>query len=492
MRVPISWSAVCLLLLVACGSGPGESPSGKGRELVGALSTDSFELKVDRAPLSPFTLHGFLDFLAVSRIQYDGNTFGSAETYPTIFSDPNVSGVQGSIHIDGYLIVPTVPRIATEALTGISTSFSSKSEGALTLSVDGAHLTYMGYVGPVGSEGVSNSYTTAVNLPGNTNPQYDRAVALIHADGSYSVTAEANAYSGDNPRAAITVDGAQFYMVGNSDSTIAKDGTGPGTTIGARYGTPGSNVSIELGTYFATDRPDETAKQHVKDSNFRGLSIFDGNFFVSKGSGGNGDDGIFQVGTGLSTTTGNTITKLLGDPATDPMTGASSPITPFGFWFADTTTLYVADEGNPATDASGNLVVDPMAGLQKWTLVNGTWQLAYVLQAGLDLGQPKSVAGYPVSTTTYGIRNMTGKVNGDRTVTVYAITAQFSSISGGEPDPTNLVVITDSLAATTLPSPGRFADDERFVTLKSSNVGEVFRGVSFAPCTRPGATCGPI
>ena len=114
----------------------------------------------------------------------------------------------------------------------------------------------------------------------------------------------------------------------------------------------------------------------MKDNNFRGIAIFDGDLYTSKGSGGNGDDGIFQVhngtGNGLPTGTGNTITKLLGDPATDPITQASSPLTPFGFWFANPTTLYVADEGNPNTDSNGNLIPDPMAGLQKWSLTGGT------------------------------------------------------------------------------------------------------------------------
>src|SRR5580700_10763309 len=44
--------------------------------------------------------------LAVSRVQYDGNTFGSAETFPDIFNDPNITGIQGSIFIDEYLPLP--------------------------------------------------------------------------------------------------------------------------------------------------------------------------------------------------------------------------------------------------------------------------------------------------------------------------------------------------------------------------------------------------
>ena len=77
---------------------------------------------------------------------------------------------------------------------------------------------------------------------------------------------------------------------------------------------------------------------------------------------------------------------------------------------------------------------------------------------------------------------MTGIVNPNGTVTIYAITAQYSTISGGEPDPDRLVGITDSLSATTLPA------NENFVTLESSGFGEVFRGVALAPCRFEGAT----
>ena len=45
---------------------------------------------------------------------------------------------------------------------------------------------------------------------------------------------------------------------------------------------------------------DESAKNHIKDNNWRGIEIFPNadavpNFYISKGSGGNGDIGIFQV-----------------------------------------------------------------------------------------------------------------------------------------------------------------------------------------------------
>jgi len=66
------------------------------------------------------------------------------------------------------------------------------------------------------------------------------------------------------------------------------------------------------------------------------------------------------------------------------------------------------------------------------------WQLVYVLQDGLQINKPQKISGYPVPTFTTGLRNLTGRVNGDGTIMIYAITAQTSTISGGEPDPTKI------------------------------------------------------
>jgi hypothetical protein len=365
--------------------------------------------------------------LVVSRIQYvgDSNPARSGESFPLIFNDPNVTGIQGKIFLDMFRPDPGSYRLGSLALTdrtggAVTTSFSSKSEGSLHLSVDGQFLTYMGYIGPAGAEGVSNSETTGATLTTNTAPTFNRAVALIRAvdlngaTGAVPFTRETNAFSGDNPRGAITINGNQFYMAGNADSSLNKDGTGPGATIGIRLGTPFSTTSIQFGTYFASDRPDESTKQHIKDNNWRGVGIFNGNLYVSKGSGGNGDDGIFQGENGTAAGvpvggTTNTIVQLIGNQATNPATGASSPLTPFDFFFANPTTLYVADEGNATittTNVSGNpvtnLVSDALAGLQKWVLANNVWQLEYVLQAGLELNEPRRLAGYPVPTYPRG------------------------------------------------------------------------------------------
>jgi hypothetical protein len=76
---------------------------------------------------------------------------------------------------------------------------------------------------------------------------------------------------------------------------------------------------------------------------------------------------------------------------------------PFGLWFANPDTLYVADEGSGATTFSGGTytaaAAQTTAGLQKWVFGGTRWKLACTLRAGLDLGRPYTVRGYPPGTT---------------------------------------------------------------------------------------------
>jgi hypothetical protein len=117
----------------------------------------------------------------------------------------------------------------------------------------------------------------------------------------------------------------------------------------------------------------------------------------------------------------------------------------------------------------------------------GAWKLAYVLSAGLDLGVPYTVKDYPSgnnpatnlpwSPATDGLRNLTGRVHRDGTVTIWAITSTVSGSGDQGADPNKLVAISDSLAATRLP-PGK-----SFKTLRTARFAEVLRGVSFTPGT---------
>ena len=165
---------------------------------------------------------------------------------------------------------------------------------------------------------------------------------------------------------------------------------------------------------------------------------------------------------------------------------------PFGLWFANADTLYVADEGNGTTTFSGGAVHRggraDHGRLQKWVFNGTEWKLAYTLQAGLNLGQPYTVRGYPTgdnaatglpwAPATDGLRNVTGHLNRNGTATIWAVTSTVSGGGDQGADPNKLVEITDPLAATA-PAAG-----ESFRTVQAARFAEVIRGVSFTPGSR--------
>src|SRR6202012_956236 len=135
---------------------------------------------------------------------------------------------------------------------------------------------------------------------------------------------------------------------------------------------------------------------------------------------------------------------LNGFPTALAKGATDASLFPFGVWFANATTLYVADEGagdNTLAAASNSYTAaaaSTTAGLQKWVLntTTNTWSLAYTMQAGLELSVPYTVKNYstghnsatglPWSPATDGLRNITGQVNGDGTVVIYGITSTVS------------------------------------------------------------------
>ena len=336
---------------------------------------------------------------------------------------------------------------------------------------------------------VSNANTNGVVDP--TNPvgeNVDRGVAKVDANGNIAIT-DTWLYSGNNGRAAIyTGDSNPFYFTVGNDNNGAQPTTGPPYTpvlteliasTGAQVVVPGQNPAtmpfLPAGVFptVGTDKPG-------KDNNFRGLTIFNNTLYTTKGSGSNGYDTVYQVGaTGtLPTAGGTTITVLPGFPIAKAKTAGINNIYPFGIWFANANTLYVGDEGDGVVADAPNSIY---AGLQKWSLVNGSWTLDYVLQKGLNLGQQYGVANYPaaLNPATAGLRNIIGRVNEDGTATIWAVTATVSANGDQGADPNLLLSITDNLANTTAAG----AAGEQFSVVKAANYGEVLRGIAFTPGT---------
>ncbi|RSL16642.1 hypothetical protein EDE15_2163 [Edaphobacter aggregans] len=465
--------------------------------------------------------------------------------YPTVFNndiyDANF-GVTSAIFLDqitpfGWRInTLEVPNSSQRGIKSSSdqlvTSFSSKSEIALNLSTDGRILTFMGYVSPIDAIDVSNSSTPAAVDP--TDPvglNTYRAVATVDSTGRFTFT-ETNAYSGNNGRAAILndTDGANvIYTAGNAGNGSNPQPNGIVLGAGAQFIEPATvpesfqtpTTPTPLSSFSVTLLGDKADKVG-KDDNFRGLTIFNDVVYFTKGSGSNGVNTVYFVDT-----TGTACPKGVGIPAVgaklpiSPLTydptklqttglpsnmcilagfptvlakNANPAAAPFGIWFANADTLYVADEGDGytgGTDLYTHAAAQTTAGLQKWVFnsTTSTWSLAYTLQTGLGLGTSYTVHNYPTGNNpatnlpwapaTDGLRNLTGHVDRDGHVTIWAITSTISGNGDVGADPNRLVAIRD-LVQNSDPT---VAAKESFYTLRQADYAEVLRGVSFTPGT---------
>ncbi|MBL8756197.1 MAG: hypothetical protein JNK15_23080 [Planctomycetes bacterium] len=242
-----------------------------------------------------------------------------------------------------------LPTIASGGNRAVTDSGTATSNGFISQSVDGRYLLAAGYDAVVGTAGVTSSASASVN----------RVICRIGLDGVVdSSTALGDAYTGNNFRSVASVDGTSFWTAG----------TGTAPTPGARHvAALGASTSTQLSSTV---------------TNLRCINIWNGQLYCSSSSGA--FLGVSTVGTGLPTTTGQTITSITTG------TGASA----YDFWFADANTLYVADD---RTNGNG--------GIQKWTWNGSAWVLAYTLA--------------PNATT--GCRGLSGHVQGG-VATLFATT----------------------------------------------------------------------
>jgi hypothetical protein len=415
----------------------------------------------------------------------------------------------------------------------VVTSFSSKSE--LAVHYSGGHhaaLVFTAYGGAgVGALDVSNSDAVAGQDP--TNPvsfafgsqyAFARTIVSVDSDGHLSYTPTVN-YGGNNSRSALLGSNGLYYTVGNANNgnaaTFGSDtnGTTPDVTQttglevvkpinGRSAGVPipaGNSAEVNpllqfgLGKKGAADKPG-------KDNNFRGITEFNGGLYFTKGSGSNGVQTVYTIVTGAQSpagfvpspnsgpAAGNVLPTLanaaqlsiqiLNGFPTDSARATGGDYTPFGLFFANDHTLYVADEGtgdsadfNPVNPTTGH------AGLEKWVLgSNGIWTLQYTLAAGLLGTTDTNLVGrdgqYP-DVTTVGLRNLSGRVNRDGTVTLWAATSTSSAATDVGADPNKIVEITDIVTGTS-PVTGK-ARLDTFRTIAGPTYGTVYRGVAYIP-----------
>jgi hypothetical protein len=379
-------------------------------------------------------------------------TYTDNQAAPIVLDELTTSGTP----VTGLDLPETTTTVDGVTENAISGEYGSSSEGTLELAANGQSLVIAGYaVNDVtyntGGAAVYGNAALAqsTSIQGGAHTAVARAIADISYTGTVDTsTAIYNVDNTNNPRSVATVDGSTFYLSGQ--------GVKGDTTQGVFTVQDGSSTAT------AIDTANDT----------RTVEIYDGSLYVSQDSkqpsSAGGTSNISTFGavpvTGATTPTvlagiSQTITLRAGQGNTlnADDTGTVVHVSPENFFFATATTLYVADGGDPKQGGIGD------GGLQKWSLVDGSWTLDYTLSVGLNLVDKTATAG------TTGLIGLTGVVTGT-TVDLFATNSTL-----GDLDQTYLYGITDSLAATTLPA------DESFTTLMTAAADTNIRGVAFAP-----------
>ena len=273
-------------------------------------------------------------------------------------------------------------------------SGTANSEGLLTRSVNNRCLVLPGYGTTLGGTSTLTQ-TTAVSVP--------RVVGEVSYDGTVDTTTALKDFaSASNPRSAATTDGTNLWVAGGAG--------------GPRYTTRGATNSTSLNSTFA---------------NLRQVTALGGQLYASTQSGSNL---LNTVGAGMPTNAGQAISALPGFPTNS---------SPNAFFMADLTadgtndTLYVADESS---------------GLQKFSLVGGTWTAAGIVGSGAD-----------------SYRGLTGYVAGSNTVLFATRKGGSGSNGGGE-----LITIIDPTGYN-----GTLGGAP--TVLATAAAKTAFRGVALAP-----------
>ena len=284
--------------------------------------------------------------------------------------------------------------------------------------------------GSATSNGYLNVYNGLVGIPGYNSAAGSGSVAasntkvgtVIGSDGNVASrtlfpTSGTIPFTGNNFRSMIPTGSNTFYATG----------TGSGTSGGIWYANGSAFTQISTTV-----------------TNTRNVEIYNGQLYFSTGS---GTPGIYSVGSGLPTATGQTSTAQIS-------TGTGS--SPYGFVMFDTDgngaidRAYIADD---RTSAGG--------GLQKWTFNGTSWTNSWSLLVN-STNQLSATAGSGFA----GLRGLSGSfANG--VATLYATTNEALN--------NRMISIVDS--GLTTPTSA--------ISLASAGANYVFRGLDLVPDNTP-------
>lgn len=273
-------------------------------------------------------------------LRVDGNGSALANAGAAVFLDEYDSVSPGAPKRS----IP-LPTADSGSNAGLVIGGSSTTEGALALSGDGHLVVLGGYDAAPGTAtlgytkaGTVNRIVGTVNSAGtvDTSTRMNAAFSCRTAtDGSCDTGQTAASF-----RSATTNDGTAFWTSGNG-STLT------GFTAGVTYVVHGSTgAGSSISTAISTPRH---------------LEIFNSQLYLSADSGAL--HGVGTVGTGLPTTSGQTVAVVAGSSGS--VTGASA----YAYSFVGTDTLYVANTPFSNGTAAGTI------NIQKWKKITGTWTL---------------------------------------------------------------------------------------------------------------------
>jgi MYXO-CTERM domain-containing protein len=309
---------------------------------------------------------------------------------------------------------------ATTGANQFTDSGSATSDGYLN--TYNGYVAIAGYNAATGTASVASSNTKVVQVLDSTGSVVNRAVFPTGG----SAGSPPSPFSGNNIRSAIATSATNFYATGTS--------SGSPNTGGAWY----SN---------STNYTQVSSTASGQPTNMRNVGIFGGQLYAS--SAASTGNGIFAVGSGLTTSAGQTSTLVIN---------AGTNASTYGFVMFDTNNDSTMDLAYLADDRTAT-----GGGLQKWMLVSGTWTQSWSRLVNAT-GTLSGTAG----TGFVGIRGLTGTWDAVNGAQLYATTTESNN--------NRLISIVDNGSTPTLAT-----------NLASAGTNYVFRGVAFTPVPAPGA-----
>ena len=372
------------------------------------------------APAAPAHAAGFSSgSLVVERIGDGSTTLSNASAAISVLEVTTSGSLSQTITLPSSGTTPQTDSGSASSNGYLNTYFSG---GVGYVSVPGLNLA----TGTVSAAGLNVKVNSTLDATGNVINR------TLFPTGGPTGTPP-SPFSGNNYRSSIATSGSTFYATGNS--------SGSPVTGGAWYfdGTAFTQVS-------------STATGQV--TNLRNVEIYNNRLFFSTGSGTT--RGVYSIGSGLPTTSGQTATSFIN---------MGSVAEAYGFVLFDTnndSTLdlaYVADDRTTVT----------AGGINRFDFSGGAWS-----QTGSAFRFDTSSSLLTTGTAASGgslvsIRGLTGSYDAaTSTATLFATTTQTSNNS--------LISFLDT---------GSLSTSTTFNTLQSAGTNFVFRGVDVSPVAVP-------